>query len=62
MAFRARHGPFWVVLRRSTRVWKAFREVTMAFGRVIEVAKVENPSDKQVDELHQRILSATKEI
>jgi len=37
-------------------------QITMAFGKVIEVAKVENPSEEEVDQLHQKILSATKEM
>jgi len=36
--------------------------VTMAFGRVIEVPKVENPTEEQIDEVHQKIIAATKQM
>ena len=34
----------------------------MAFGRVIEVQKVENPTEEQIDEVHQKIINATKQM
>lgn len=37
-------------------------QVTMAFGRVIEVQKVENPTEEQIDEVHQKIINATKQM
>ena len=37
-------------------------QVTMAFGRVIEVQKVENPTEEQIDEVHQMIINATKQM
>lgn len=36
--------------------------MTMAFGRVIEVQKVENPTEEQIDEVHQKIINATKQM
>ncbi|CAK9097144.1 unnamed protein product [Durusdinium trenchii] len=37
-------------------------QVTMAFGRAIEVSKVENPTEEQIDEVHQKFLQATKQM
>lgn len=48
------HGRWWLPIPRRVNI-------TMVVGRAIPVEKVEEPSEAQVDELHEKILGAIKE-